>query len=178
MSQRYDPFEPLVANEEIDDFEALILKPLRPESTAPVLPGAATARLHGFDLDERPLVTGLSGFPHEIVPARTTIPLLRAHIGASVVVVFDHGDVRLPIVIGVLQDSRRTGEVAPEAPPLVAVDVDGDRLVLSAEREISLRCGEASITLTRAGKVIIRGTYIASRSSGYNKIKGAAVDIN
>jgi hypothetical protein len=43
---------------------------------------------------------------------------------------------------------------------------------------VVLRCGDASITLTQAGKVIIRGNYIVSRSSGYNKIKGAAVDIN
>ena len=50
--------------------------------------------------------------------------------------------------------------------------------MLTAEREIVLKCGEASITLTRAGKVLIKGTYVLSRSSGYNKIKGAAVDIN
>jgi uncharacterized protein (DUF2345 family) len=56
--------------------------------------------------------------------------------------------------------------------------VDDQRIVLSAEREITLQCGEASITLTRAGKVLIKGTYVLSRSSGYNKIKGAAVDIN
>jgi hypothetical protein len=50
--------------------------------------------------------------------------------------------------------------------------------VLSAEREIVLRCGAASITLTRAGKILINGSYILSRSTGYNKIKGAAVGIN
>jgi hypothetical protein len=50
--------------------------------------------------------------------------------------------------------------------------------VLSAEREIVLHCGDASITLTRAGKVIIKGRYLISRSSGYNKVKGAAVEIN
>jgi len=60
----------------------------------------------------------------------------------------------------------------------VSVQSDDNRLVLSAEREIVLKCGNASITLTRAGKVLINGTYVVSRSSGYNKIKGAAVDIN
>ena len=48
----------------------------------------------------------------------------------------------------------------------------------SHRRQDAARCGDASITLTRAGKVIIKGNYILSRSSGYNKIKGAAVDIN
>jgi hypothetical protein len=60
----------------------------------------------------------------------------------------------------------------------VKLDVDGKRLVLTAEREIILRCGDASITLTRAGKILIRGRYLTSESKGYNKIKGAVVDIN
>ena len=84
---------------------------------------------------------------------------------------------RRPIVMGVLQGaSQATSLAKPSAS--VEVKADGDRYVFSAEREIILRCGDASITLTRAGKVIIKGKYILSRSSGYNKIKGAAVDIN
>jgi hypothetical protein len=53
-----------------------------------------------------------------------------------------------------------------------------ERLELTAEREIVLRVGDASITLTRAGKIILRGTYVLSRSSGVNKIKGGSVQIN
>ncbi|TIP53764.1 MAG: DUF2345 domain-containing protein, partial [Mesorhizobium sp.] len=53
-----------------------------------------------------------------------------------------------------------------------------ERLDLSAEREIVLRCGKASITLTRTGKIILRGTYILSRSSGPNKIKGGSIQLN
>jgi hypothetical protein len=50
--------------------------------------------------------------------------------------------------------------------------------VLTGDKEIVLRCGKASITLTRAGKIIIRGAYLLNRSSGVNKIKGASVQIN
>ena len=53
-----------------------------------------------------------------------------------------------------------------------------EALQLTAEREIVLRCGKASITLTRAGKVLIRGEYIFSRSTGVNKIKGGSVQLN
>ena len=35
-----------------------------------------------------------------------------------------------------------------------------------------------SITLTGAGKVLIRGAYVLSRSSGVNKIKGGSVQLN
>jgi uncharacterized protein (DUF2345 family) len=55
---------------------------------------------------------------------------------------------------------------------------DGQRVDVRAEQEIVLRCGKASITLTRAGKVLIRGAYISSQSSGANRIKGGSVHLN
>jgi uncharacterized protein (DUF2345 family) len=60
----------------------------------------------------------------------------------------------------------------------VTVDIDGQRLQFEAKDEIVLKCGKASITLTKAGKIIIRGTYLLSRSSGVNRIKGGSVQIN
>ena len=80
---------------------------------------------------------------------------------------FEAGDPARPVVAGRL--------LRPEP---VAVERDGERLELTAEREIVLRCGQASITLTRAGKVLIRGAYIFSRSTGVNKIKGGSVQLN
>ena len=41
-----------------------------------------------------------------------------------------------------------------------------------------LRCGKASITLTKAGKVLIEGSYVLSRSTGVNRIKGGSVQLN
>jgi hypothetical protein len=67
---------------------------------------------------------------------------------------------------------------APGAAETVQVKVDGERLVFTGEKEIVLRCGEASITLTRAGKILLRGAYIVSRSTGVNRIKGGVVHIN
>jgi hypothetical protein len=56
--------------------------------------------------------------------------------------------------------------------------VDGRRVCIEGADEIVLRCGKASITLRRNGKVVIEGTYVESRSSGIQRIKGAAVKIN
>jgi hypothetical protein len=89
-----------------------------------------------------------------------------------VALMFEGGDPAKPIVVGVLQRPGR-----PEPKPM-DVEVDGDRLVFSARNEIVLRCGKASITLTRAGKVLLRGAYVSSRSSGVNRIKGGSVQIN
>ena len=60
----------------------------------------------------------------------------------------------------------------------VEVDADGERMIVSAKEQLVLRCGKASITLTKAGKVLIQGAYVLSRSSGVNRIKGGSVRIN
>ena len=51
-------------------------------------------------------------------------------------------------------------------------------LSIDAAREIVLRCGESSITLTRAGKIILKGKYVSSHSAGVNRIKGGSIQIN
>ena len=51
-------------------------------------------------------------------------------------------------------------------------------LTFTANKQIVLKCGKASITLTRAGKVLIRGAYLSSRSSGVNRIKGGSIQLN
>lgn len=52
------------------------------------------------------------------------------------------------------------------------------RLELTGEREVVIRSGAASLTLTSAGKAILAGEYVLSRSRGVNKIKGGSVQIN
>jgi hypothetical protein len=142
------------------------------------LSGAVVVRLQGFDLQDHPLLSGVPGLPGEIVAARSTVPLARAQIGSRVVVVFEGGYRRKPILIGTLPDKPAVIEGPGVRSPVASAQPEAERLVLSAEREIVLRCGDATISLTRAGKVIIKGKYIISRSTGYNRIKGAAVDIN
>src|SRR5262245_54348752 len=104
--------------------------------------------------------------------ARTLAPLDSGKVGREVALMFEGGDPAKPIVLGVLQ---RPGRPDPKA---LQVEMDGDTLVLTGRKEIVLRCGKASITLTRAGKVLLRGAYVSSRSSGVNKIKGGSVQIN
>ncbi|MCQ6256682.1 DUF6484 domain-containing protein [Pseudomonas sp. Q11] len=117
-------------------------------------------------------VVAFPGCPDDTgLAARTTTPLSREDIGAQVALMFEAGDPARPLVIGRIQRLPQT------TTPAVA-DLDGERLEFTAEREIVLRCGKASITLTREGKVLIRGAYLSSRSSGVNRIKGGSVQIN
>jgi hypothetical protein len=109
------------------------------------------------------------------VAARATVDLHGAHIGRQVVLMFDGGDPMRPIVLGCI---RGEATALAEQPGQVQVDVDGERLLVTAKEQLVLRCGKASITLTKAGKVLIQGAYVSSRSTGVNRIKGGSVQLN
>lgn len=118
-------------------------------------------------------VVAFPGCPSETgIAATTTTQLSREDIGTQVALMFVGGDPSQPLVIGRIQ------RLAPVEKPVAVAHLDGERLEFSAEKEIVLRCGKASITLTREGKVIVRGTYLSSRSTGVNRIKGGSVQIN
>lgn len=113
------------------------------------------------------------------------LPLLREAAASSkeVLLVFENSDPARPIIIDTLFSlldeialPEQTAAVEPDE--ITDVTVDGKKVTFHAEEEIVLRCGKASITLTKAGKVLIRGAYLLSRSSGANRIKGGSVQIN
>ncbi len=126
--------------------------------------------------DTAPLVEFAGNPGGKPIPARRVCALGVSDIGREAVLMFAGGDPRQPIIMGLLQ-AAAPDFVAPESKPFNA-SVDGEEVTLSAKNEIVLRCGKASITLTRAGKIIIRGAYVLSRSSGVNRIKGGSVQIN
>ena len=92
---------------------------------------------------------------------------------------FESGDPKMPIVIGLMEPRPKVSEQPSEsAQKPLDVQLDGERLEFTANREIVLKCGKATITLTRAGKIILRGAYLLSRSSGVNQIKGGSIQLN
>ena len=143
------------------------------QSVSTKVAGAVVGTLIGIDDAGRPLVVcGLA--PGEAPrPARSTVPIAPGDAGREVVLMFEAGDPTRPLVLGLIQTPP-----SADATPSVTATLDGERLVLTAEREIELKCGKASITLTQAGKVLIRGQYVLSRSSGVNRLKGGVVHIN
>lgn len=141
-------------------------------------PGASVGTGHLVGFSEATL-TPLVRYPGQTggapIPARSTLDLHGDHVGRVVVLVFEGGDQGRPIVIGVVREQevntlRPTGSVE--------IDVDGERTIVTAPEQLVLRCGLATITLTKAGKVLIDGTHVVSRSSGSNKVKGARVELN
>lgn len=148
------------------------------EHAAPgaLIHGVVIGALVGLRDNGTPLVAFPGNPAAECLEARTTATLARDDIGCSIALLFEGGDPARPLIIGRIQNPPSSEPVT--ASPTATISLDGQQLVLSAEQEIVLRCGKASITLTRAGKVLIRGAYLLSRSSGVNRIKGGSVQIN
>ena len=143
--------------------------------------GVVVGIVLGIADDQLPLVAYPGGSTS--VKARSTVALGASDIGSQVALMFEAGDLGKPIVMGKLvvpdlsSEPPRNGKDDRAGGQLVA-EVDQKSVVLSADEQIVLRCGKASITLTRAGKIILSGAYILSRSSGVNKIKGGSVQLN
>ncbi|MCE3603003.1 DUF6484 domain-containing protein [Massilia sp. P8910] len=141
----------------------------------PALPARADGIAIGvFDsLDEQGSVfVNIAAFGLSRVAARSLCPLHAAQIGQALALGFEAGDPRKPIVLGVML----AGSV--HTLPQVDVVVDGERIVLQADHEIELRCGEAAIVLSADGRIQLRGTYITSHASATQRILGGSVNIN
>jgi hypothetical protein len=93
--------------------------------------------------------------------------------GREVVLLVDARQRAAPVLLGFITP---VGQEA--AAPDLEARVDGKRVELDARDEIVLRCGQASITLRRNGRISIRGVDVETRAVGMNRIRGGAVDIN
>lgn len=177
--QTWDPQESADSSDALDS-----------EGASAKLDSVVVGVLVGFAEDGAPLVE-CEASPEEATRARKTVDLSVDQIGSEITLVFEGGDPKRPIVLGVLKANlpaqndnvlgeavRVLDEAGVDLQQGVSVRSDGERVTIRANREIELQCGKASIVLTRAGKVLIKGAYLSSRSSGTNRIKGGSVQIN
>jgi Domain of unknown function (DUF6484) len=154
------------------DLDALLASVAPPLAPPPLVPSVVLGTIVGWDAAGQPLIAYPSSPVEQPLPALTTVPVNDDACGREAALLFVGGDPRRPLIVGLLQPP---GTPLPGA---VEARVDGERVEFTAEKEIVFRCGKASITLTRAGKIIIDGTHLLSRSSGANRIKGGSVQIN
>jgi hypothetical protein len=153
----------------------LVVEPRR--TGARRIDGVSIGSLLGFDGEGRPLVDFPENRSGRPIVARTTVRPAPDDVGREAALLFENGDPHRPILIGFLEQ-QTFAPGSREEPTPKDVTLDGERIVLAAKQEIVLRCGKATITLTRAGKILIRGAYVSSRSSGVNRVKGGSVQIN
>lgn len=157
----------------------------------------------GIDADGSPLVDYINNPTTNSLAAISTVSVTRQYIGRQVALLFTEGDFRKPVIVGFIhsplyamlenfgeqEEEAQAGAEQPleesyatagheEQADLGVAHVDGEKVVIEGKKEVVLKCGEASITLTRAGKILIRGKYLVNRSTGVNRILGTSVQVN
>ena len=163
-------------------------------SSAAIAPGEIIiGSIAGIDAQGQPLVDYPENPSGQPSVAMTTLGITVAYIGRNVALLFANGDALRPVIMGLIhsplhdlilsydaRSSEQPAEAQPASPALKVDDVtiDGKRIVLEGREEVVIKCGEASITLTKAGKILIRGNYVLNRASGVNRILGGSVQVN
>ena len=130
--------------------------------------------------------------------AISTVELRQNQSGRQVAMLFAEGKPEKPVIIGLIHsplyemienfemtpaetpmpDENRNNRDEAKSPNTDNVYLDGKRILLEGYEEVVFKCGEASITLTKAGKILIRGKYLLARSTGVNRIMGGSVQVN
>ncbi len=156
--------------------------------TLPAVPDASHSVVIGELLvlpEGEPPRVRWEGGPAEGVPAMSVVPLDQDHIGAPLALTLGSG-LSQPLILGLLWQPG-VPQFAPSAATTnrpdrgLTVERDGglaEEVVIGAAEQLTLHCGEASITLTADGQILLRGEYISSHATGTQRIKGAAVRIN
>jgi hypothetical protein len=142
--------------------------------------GITVGSLVGIKETGEPLVNFSTNGSIVSLLARSTLRIDQNDIGRKITIMFENGDCQKPIVTGLIQEpevKKIPDNGHPDEKP-IPVKIDGERLQLTAKKEIVLRCGKGSITITKSGKILIRGTYLLNRSSGANRIKGGSIQLN
>lgn len=116
------------------------------------------------------------------LPAVSMVTLGPQHLGQSLALGFEGANAHRPIVLGLMmlaQAPVQANEPTPEAASqAVRVTQNGRRVVVEAQTELELRCGEAVILLSEDGHIQIRGAYVTTHASASNRIRGGSVQIN
>jgi hypothetical protein len=134
-------------------------------------------RIVDIGADGAPVVDFPENPAGEPVPAMATASYGPESAGRDVALMFISSDLARPLAIGVVARPGVKDGVDANVSPADANELP-ECLTLAATREIVLQCGRASIVLTRAGKVLLRGAYLSLRSTGMQRITGASVHIN
>lgn len=157
-----------------------VLRQSSAKTGQPAPQGIALGVLVALDADGQPRVD-LPEWGLQALPAAQLVPLGTEHLGQRLAIGFIAGNPARPIVLGLMLTPGAADAATPAAPSRpAAVDahVDGERVLIEAQHEIELRCGESAIILQADGRIVLRGNYITSHASATQRILGGSVNVN
>ncbi|WP_156371916.1 DUF6484 domain-containing protein [Acidovorax sp. Leaf78] len=144
--------------------------------------GIAIGYLSGVDPQTREILVDIPSLQLQAVAAVSMVQLEAHHVGHAVALGFEGADAYRPIVLGLMMHGTPAQQYQTQAGQFDAAGMqithNGHRVVVQAQSELELRCGEAVILLCEDGSIQIRGTYVTTHASASNRIRGGSVQIN
>ncbi len=149
------------------------------------LEGARVGRIVSFEGGE--VRVDFDGNTRGPLRARTSAALEATALASAArerhegILVFDGGAPARPVLVALLRSESPLLDAVLAGPLPQArrvARVDGQRVEIEGHEEVVLRCGRASLTLRRDGKVVLRGVNVVTQAEQVQKIRGGKVQIN
>lgn len=149
-----------------------------PASGAETLQG----HLQGVDAEGRILFVPEDGsrspLPVTIGVSLSDAALVKAaRSGARALVLRASGAADRWVLVALLRE-RVSASARDAEPGKLELTVDGETVRIEADQQLELRCGRSKLLLRRDGRVVLSGSYVISKSTGPNKLKGATIALN
>ncbi|MCF6189958.1 MAG: DUF6484 domain-containing protein [Cocleimonas sp.] len=127
-------------------------------------PNSLIGQVSTFDESGYPIVNFSINNKEYTKKASSTVSIGIEQIGSDCLICFNHGNIKEPIITGIIQQPETIDEDKP--------------MVIHSESGIILKCGSSRIELTEDGTINIQGMHINSQAYGPHRIKGGSVKIN
>ncbi|TGB74231.1 hypothetical protein CRI66_21985 [Escherichia sp. E4694] len=110
--------------------------------------------------------------------AMSLCPVEKKDVGRVCAIQFIQGDLTKPVVMGFIQSTSYSTSSEIAQTDNIAVVRQGNRVVIKADDELVLQCGESCIVMTAEGTVYIRALYIDSHAQATHRLRGGSVQVN
>ncbi|RLB60002.1 MAG: hypothetical protein DRI90_14760 [Deltaproteobacteria bacterium] len=145
----------------------------------------AAERIDGVELgklvtltDDGPKVTYPSCPTTNGLVARCAAQLTEDHVGGRVALLFEGGDPARPMVVGPIHNDQTEGESEHPAIKGLVITESESRIDIRCRKAIGINVGKATIIITPAGQIVVKGKHLLNHASAVNRIRGATVKIN
>lgn len=102
------------------------------------------------------------------LPAKSVPAIEPSHRGREVALMFEEGRAYKPLIMGFMHVAADKDEPGAEK----------NTQTITADNELLIKCGRASIVLKKEGDIVINGRELVSRASANNIIRGGTIHLN
>ncbi len=121
--------------------------------------GVVVGIITGLDEQNSPMVDFDCNVYKRPLSAASLVPIDKIHAGRKAALMFEQNRADKPVIMGLMHTR-------------------GQAEAITAEKELVIRCGKASIRLKENGDIVISGRELISRARKDNIIRGGTIHLN